>query len=160
MDLNISKTKQGFRLYQKQILDLPLSEVFAFFADAHNLERITPPWLQFKILTPGLEKIHQGSFIEYRIKLRGLPLRWKSEITNWNPPYRFTDEQRKGPYKFWIHEHRFSEQAGKTIIEDEVHYNVWGGSWVERLFVRRDLMKIFSFRQKSILDILAKHRSV
>jgi ligand-binding SRPBCC domain-containing protein len=96
-------------------LAAPLSEVFPFFADAYNLERITPSFLSFKVLTPAPIEMRPGTLIDYRLRVRGAPLRWRSEITAWEPPYRFVDEQRRGPYRAWIHEHRFEERDGRTI---------------------------------------------
>jgi ligand-binding SRPBCC domain-containing protein len=90
-------------------------EVFAFFADAGNLERLTPPLLSFSILTPRPIAMRPGTLIDYRLKVRGIPIRWRSEITVWEPPVRFVDEQRKGPYRLWHHTHEFAEQDGGTL---------------------------------------------
>jgi ligand-binding SRPBCC domain-containing protein len=121
-------------------------DVFQFFADAGNLEELTPPFLNFHILTPRPIAMRIGARIEYRLKLHGLPLRWESEITAWNPPARFVDEQRRGPYRSWIHTHEFIERDGGTEVRDEVRYAVFGGRLADRLFVRRDVRKIFEYR--------------
>lgn len=127
-------------------LPRPIHEVFPFFGDARNLERITPPWLRFNVLTPGEIVMRPGTIIDYRLKLRGIPLAWRSEITAWEPPHRFVDEQRKGPYRLWVHEHRFSERNGGTRAEDIVQYAVLGGELLHRLFVKRDVERIFDYR--------------
>ncbi len=101
----------------------PLPDVFRFFADARNLEAITPPFLRFKVLTPDVV-MRQGARIDYRLRLRGIPFRWQSEITAWEPNVRFKDEQRRGPYKYWRHVHLFRESAGGTLVEDGVEYEV------------------------------------
>lgn len=131
----------------------PRAEVFDFFADARNLEFITPPWLRFNVLTPSPIAMRVGVLIDYKLKVRGFPMRWQSEITAWEPPHRFIDEQRRGPYRLWIHEHTFVEQDGGTLVNDKVEYSVPGGALVRRLFVAPDLEKIFSFRRER----LAKH---
>jgi ligand-binding SRPBCC domain-containing protein len=128
-------------------------EVFPFFADAGNLERITPRWLRFQILPPRPTTIRKGSRIDYRIRLRGLPLRWQSEITVWDPPRRFVDEQRRGPYRVWIHEHAFVERDGGTEVHDAVRYAVLGGWPVDRLLVRRDLKRIFTYRAVTLREV-------
>ena len=126
------------------------SEVFPYFADAHNLEELTPPWLHFKVLTPPPISMAAGAVVNYRLRFRGLPIRWQSEITVWEPPYRFVDEQRRGPYRLWVHEHRFREQDRGTLAEDHVRYAVPGGSLVNRLLVGRDLAKIFQYRHRQM----------
>ena len=132
----------------------PLEETFAFFADAHNLERLTPPLLRFRILTPAPIEMAVGTRIDYRLRLRGIPIRWRSEITRWDPPHGFVDEQRRGPYRKWIHEHRFRDQGGGTHVEDHVTYAVPGGALVDRWFVRPDLDRIFDYRQRVIAEVL------
>jgi len=129
----------------------PRSEVFGFFSDPANLEALTPPWLRFRIETPRPIEMRTGALIDYRIALHGLPLRWRSAITHWQPPVRFVDEQRRGPYRRWIHEHLFLERPGGTEIVDWVHYSVFGGRLIERWFVARDLERIFDFRRDAIL---------
>ncbi|CAN5266033.1 SRPBCC family protein [soil metagenome] len=112
-------------LTRKPTLDLPIGKVFDFFADAGNLERITPPELNFKIITPQPIDIKKGALIDYQLKLRGLPLTWKTIILTWNPPHAFVDEALKSPYKQWIHRHTFTEfSENRTLIEDEVKYRL------------------------------------
>lgn len=91
-----------------------------------------------------------GTIIDYRLRWHGIPLRWQSEITVWEPPHRFVDEQRRGPYRFWRHEHTFSESSGGTVVGDLVEYAVWGGPPVARLFVAPDLERIFSYRHERL----------
>ncbi|MDE0103878.1 MAG: SRPBCC family protein [Bryobacterales bacterium] len=131
-------------------LPKPLDEVFAFFSDARNLELLTPSWLKFEILTEGPIVMAEGQTIDYRLRLRGIPVRWRSCITKWEPPTLFVDEQVRGPYRMWIHQHRFREAAGMTLAEDLVQYSVPGGWLADRLFVRRDLAKIFRFRHDQL----------
>lgn len=133
-------------------LPVPRSELFPFFADAANLETLTPPFLRFQVVTPGIE-IRQGARIDYRLRLHGLPIRWRSEITAWEPPHRFVDEQRRGPYRRWIHEHRFEERDGGTLCLDRVDYAVFGGAIIDRLFVRRDVERIFAFRAAKLREL-------
>lgn len=144
-----------YRLDTELWLRKPRLEVFPFFADAANLQRITPNWLSFEILTPKPIPMHVGAKIDYRLRVRGLPIRWQSEITAWEPPYRFIDEQRRGPYRIWKHEHRFEEKDGGTLCTDHIQYAVWGGALVNRLFVRRDVARIFEFRQVALKQIFA-----
>ena len=139
-----------FELETSLWLPKPLDEVFPFFSDAHNLEVLTPPWLHFEVLTPAPISLALGTTIDYRLRLRGLPIRWQSEITAWEPPHRFVDEQRRGPYRLWVHEHRFREQDGQTLAEDYVRYAVTGGALVNRLFVARDMAKIFEYRHRKM----------
>lgn len=134
-------------------LKRPLEEVFSFFSDARNLERITPPWVSFQILTPGETPMRSGALIDYRIRVHGVPLRWQSEITLWEPGRRFVDKQRRGPYRLWIHEHRFSAKDGGTLVEDHVEYAVPGGALVNRLFVAKDVAKIFEYRKRRLEEI-------
>jgi ligand-binding SRPBCC domain-containing protein len=142
-------------------LNLPVRQVFDFFADAGNLERITPPELGFHIITPQPIDIKRGTLIDYKLKLRGLPITWKTEIHEWNPPHAFVDRALKSPYKQWIHRHTFTEiERDVTFIEDEVKYRLplepLGdlGHW----FVRRELNYIFDFRQKTVKEILSSEK--
>ncbi len=131
-------------------LPRPLDEVFAFFSDASNLEVITPPWLKFSVVTPAPIEMRSGTLIDYRLRFRGFPLRWRSEITVWDPPYRFADAQVKGPYRQWIHEHTFVEKDGGTLAGDRVEYAVWGGALANALVVRRDVERIFDYRRQTL----------
>jgi ligand-binding SRPBCC domain-containing protein len=143
-----------FSLHQELWLPLPREKVFPFFADAANLEAITPSFLNFVVLTPAPIVMRVGTRIDYNLRVHGLPLRWQSEITAWEPPHRFVDEQRRGPYRLWIHEHRFEERDGGTLCVDHVRYAVFGGRLIEKFFVRRDLGRIFAYRQSRIRELL------
>ena len=127
-------------------LPVAREKVFPFFADARNLEVITPPWLNFKIRTPGQIPMRVGALIDYQIRIHGWPVRWRTKITGWNPPSSFRDEQLRGPYRLWRHTHTFEEKDGGTLCRDRVEYAVPGGALVNRLFVRRDVEKIFAYR--------------
>lgn len=131
----------------------PLDEVFPFFADARNLGLITPPWLRFEIVTPSPIEMRVGTLIDYRLRVRGVPMRWRSEIVAWEPPHRFVDQQLRGPYRLWKHEHRFAERDGGTETSDHVCYAVWGGTLVDRLVVRRDVTKIFEYREQRLAEM-------
>lgn len=136
----------SYRLSRSLVVPKPIDQVFEFFGDARNLERLTPGFLNFRILTPQPIVMRPGTMIDYRISLRGLPMRWRSEITEWNPPYSFVDEQRKGPYKKWVHRHTFAEERGGTRVSDDIEYDVIGGALVHTLFVKKDLERIFNYR--------------
>ena len=132
-------------------LAAPLDAVFPFFSSAGNLEVLTPPWLRFRVLTEGEIQMTRGTQIDYRLRLHGLPLRWRSRITAWEPPHRFVDEQVIGPYRSWIHEHRFEvkERPGRgpvVIASDEVRYQAPGGWLIDRFLVAPDLERIFRYR--------------
>jgi ligand-binding SRPBCC domain-containing protein len=144
----------GRTLQRKTLVTRPLGEAFEFFADPRNLESLTPPWLSFRILTPLPVLMRAGLRIDYRIALHGLPLAWQSEITAWEPPRRFVDEQRRGPYRLWVHEHLFREHGSGTEIVDQVRYAAPGGRLIERFFVDRDLARIFDYRQRRIAALL------
>lgn len=141
-----------FSRRRSMVLSRPLPEVFAFFAEARNLEALTPDWLELEVLTPPPITMATGLKIDYR--LRRIPICWQSEITRWEPPHRFVDEQTRGPYRLWVHEHRFEEQAHGTLAEDRVQYAVHGGWVVERLIVRRDLDTIFEYRRMKLRELL------
>jgi hypothetical protein len=137
-----------FTLQAELWLPRRCEEVFPFFADAFNLEFITPPWLKFEVLTPRPIQMRAGLRIDYRLRLRGFPLRWQSEITAWEPPCRFVDEQRCGPYRAWVHEHTFEDRDSGTLTRDLVRYDVIGGRLINALFVRRDLERVFHFQKQ------------
>ena len=135
-------------------LPRPLEEVFGFCSDAANLEVLTPAWLHFEIVTPMPITMGSGTRIDYRLKLHGVPVRWQAEVTEWAPPHRFVDEQRRGPYRLWVHEHMFEERDGGTLARDLVCYVVPGGGLVHRLFVKRDLQRIFDYREAKFRELL------
>lgn len=137
----------------EQTLVHPVSEIFDFFSDAHNLAVITPPWLHFEVLTPAPIEMKVGTLIDYRLKLRGIPIRWQSEITAWDPPYSFADEQRRGPYRLWRHVHTFDEREGKVTVGDSVTYAVWGPGLINKLLIRPDIEKIFTYRSEQLESI-------
>lgn len=124
--------------------------VFPFFADAWNLEQITPPWLHFRILSEGPLRMGEGVHIDYRLRLRGVGFRWRSLISAWDPPRRFVDEQNRGPYRLWRHEHLFEERDGGTVMTDRVVYRAPGGRWIDRWLVRPELDRIFDFRTRRL----------
>ena len=130
----------------EQWLPVTREALFPFFADAVNLEALTPPWLNFQIITPQPIAMRAGALIDYRLKVRGLPLRWRSEITAWEPPVRFVDEQVRGPFRCWIHEHRLEPRDGGTLVLDRVRYAVLGGALINWLLVRHDIARIFAYR--------------
>lgn len=142
-----------YELRTRVRLPRPRTEVFEFFTDAGNLQAITPPWLHFQILTPPPIEMRQGTVLEYRLRLHGLPLRWRTEITAWDPPRRFVDEQIRGPYRLWVHEHTFEEDGDGTIVEDHVRYAVPFGWLADRLLVARDLRAIFGYREDKLLHL-------
>ena len=143
------------RLERVQKVARPLEEVFSFFADPANLEQLTPPWLGFTILQASTPTTQQGTTINYRLRIRGIPLRWQSIISNWNPPHSFVDEQVRGPYRSWHHTHNFVQLDNGVRVEDLVRYSVPGGRLVNWLFIRRDLERIFDYRVEQMERIFA-----
>lgn len=131
-------------------LPRPRSEVFPFFSEARNLEELTPPWLNFEVLTPAPIVMKPGLLIDYRIKIHGIPIRWRTEIIAWEPPHRFVDTQLSGPYTLWHHTHTFTERDGGTLCRDEVRYRPRGGALMNWLFVRADVERIFAYRQERL----------
>jgi hypothetical protein len=140
-------------LERTQRVELPLERTFALFADAGNLEAITPPWLRFRIVSPRPIEMAPGTLIEYRLALHRIPVRWETRIEAWEPPLRFVDAQLSGPYELWHHTHTFEADAEATVIRDRVRYRIgFGplGALALRLFVRRDLERIFDYRRDAI----------
>lgn len=146
-------------LERSQRLELPVEEAFAFYADARNLEAITPPWLGFRVTTPGEIELRAGTLIDYRLKLHGIPVRWRTRIEAWDPPHRFVDAQIRGPYSLWEHTHIFEPDGpGAVVIADRVLYALpLGplGALAHAAFVRRDLERIFDYRREAVRDRLA-----
>ena len=130
----------------------PLAEVFPFFSNARNLAKLTPENMHFTILTEGEIDMKPGTILDYKFKVKGLPVRWRTEITVWEPPHRFADLQAKGPFRQWIHEHRFIDEGESTLMQDRVRYKVWGGCLVHWL-VKRDNAKVFAFRNKVMQEL-------
>lgn len=141
------------------------AEVFAFFADARNLEAITPPLLRFRVLTPDPVRMAPGALIRYRLRVRGVPVGWLTAIREWDPPHRFVDEQRRGPYALWHHTHSFEALGDQsTLMRDVVRYALPLGPLGElahRLFVARDIEAIFDYRERRVAELwaIASHRS-
>jgi ligand-binding SRPBCC domain-containing protein len=144
-----------YQLQTSLWLPQPRELIFEFFSDPKNLERITPPWLHFEILSPTELAVDCGTRIDYRLRIRGLQIRWQSEIIIWEPPTRFVDQQTRGPYRLWVHEHTFSERDGGTIAGDNVVYAVPGGKLVQKLFVAPDLDRIFHYRRAALENIFS-----
>ena len=148
-----------YQLRREQWLDLTREELFPFFADAGNLEAITPPWLGFRILTPRPIEMRAGTLIDYSLRLHGIPLRWRTRITEWNPPFDFVDEQLSGPYRLWRHRHEFETRGERTLMRDTVDYALpLGplGRFAHWAWVRRDLDTIFDFRFARVAELLAR----
>jgi ligand-binding SRPBCC domain-containing protein len=155
-----SKTSKKLHLLKASLkLPLPRRQVYGFFSDASNLERITPPELCFHIVSPLPVVMGSGSLIDYRLRLFGVPFRWKTRISLWEPPCRFIDEQLQGPYASWVHLHRFEEADGRTTIFDEVRYQLpfWPVGVIAAPLVAAQLLRIFCFRQKKIAEILLEN---
>jgi len=150
-----------YRLERHQFIPLPRGEVFAFFADAGNLETITPPSLHFRILTPRPIDIQSGTRIDHRLALFGILFQLRTRIESFDPPNRFTDVQERGPYQLWRHTHEFADQDGGTLMVDRVDYQLpLGplGGLVNALFVQRQLKHIFDYRFQVIERLLAGNR--
>lgn len=150
----------GYRLTTELRLPTPLVEVFEFFSDAYNLEEITPPWLHFSVQTPAPIEMKRGALIDYRLRLHGIPIRWRTEITAWEPPFHFVDEQVRGPYRYWRHEHTFEGKDGETIAHDQVDYSVPGGALIHWLLVKSDVRRIFEYRSQILTRRLAQRSNV
>ena len=131
-------------------LPLPPEELFPFFADAANLDTITPPWMHFHIVTPCPIEMGEGTLIDYKLRVRGLPMRWRSLIREWQPPHQFVDEQLRGPFRQWIHTHTFEPRDGGTLVRDVVRYAVLFDFIAHPLLVRGDMERIFAFRQEAL----------
>jgi ligand-binding SRPBCC domain-containing protein len=125
-------------------------KLFLFFSDAANLDAITPPWLCFQTVTPSPIEIKAGALIDYRLRVHGLPLRWRTRISVWEPSRRFVDEQMRGPYRQWTHEHTFEARAGGTLLRDHVRYAVPMDFLLHRWLVRPDVERIFEFRSEAL----------
>jgi ligand-binding SRPBCC domain-containing protein len=154
---NPEQVPSPYRLERVQVIPQPLTRVFDFFADAGNLETITPPWLNFHIITPKPIAMDQGALIDYQIRWGPVPLAWRTEIREWQPPHRFVDVQLRGPYRLWHHLHEFESviinDTQMTRMLDVVHYAlpITGLSWLAHsAIVKRDLNRIFDYRYQQI----------
>jgi ligand-binding SRPBCC domain-containing protein len=147
-------------LVRRQRLELPIEQAFEFYAQARNLEAITPPWLGFRVTTPGQIEMREGALIEYRLVLHRIPVRWRTRIEAWEPPVRFVDAQLRGPYALWVHTHTFeADGAGAVVIGDHVRYALpFGplGALAHAAFVRRDLERIFDYRAQAVAAQIAQ----
>jgi hypothetical protein len=142
-----------FEINTKQYINKPLDVVFQFFSKPENLEMITPESLSFNILTPISIRMETGSLIDYTIRLFGIPIHWRTLISDYEPPFRFVDQQIKGPYTFWHHTHTFQAVEGGVEIIDKVKYSLplgWLGTLAHSIWVRKDLEKIFKHRKTVI----------
>ncbi len=146
-------------LEREQRVERPLDRVFAFYGEARNLEAITPPWLGFEVTTPEVI-MRPGARIDYRLRLHGIPLRWRTRIEAWEPPRRFVDVQTRGPYALWHHTHEFEPVGeGATTIRDRVRYSLPLGPLGElanALLVRRDLERIFDHRRDAVASSMVR----
>jgi len=145
---------------QETHIPQPLESVFHFFGNAENLNRLTPPHLDFEILTPLPIQMAKGTLIDYQLKIYKIPVKWKTEIIAWKPPHRFIDSQLKGPYRKWIHEHKFEAVGNETKMTDTVEYAIPGwifSNIINNIFVKKDILKIFKFREEKLITIFGQH---
>jgi ligand-binding SRPBCC domain-containing protein len=145
-------------LERSQRVEVPVERAFDFYADGDNLEPLTPPWVHFQLITPLPLALDAGTDLDYRLRLHGVPFRWRTRIERWEPPHYFSDTQARGPYRLWAHEHFFeADGEGAAVIRDRLRYALpLGplGTIAERLFVRRDLERIFDFRAQRTAALL------
>jgi ligand-binding SRPBCC domain-containing protein len=150
-------------LERSQRVEIPVEHAFDLYADTHNLEPMTPPWLHFRLTNDGPVTIEPGALLHYRLKLHGVPVRWTTRIETWSPPTGFVDTQLRGPYALWEHTHAFEDDGeGGTTIHDRVRYAIpFGplGAIAHRLFVRRDLRRIFDYRAEAFVRLVATERA-
>ncbi|QDK46509.1 TIGR01777 family protein [Bdellovibrio sp. ZAP7] len=139
--------------YSEQFIPVTPEKIFEFFKDPHNLEEITPPTLSFQIKKVSTQQIQQGTLIDYVLKIRGIPAKWKTEIDEWHPPHKFVDNQMRGPYQLWHHTHEFRSFCGGTLMTDRVRYKLplgYFGWLIANYFVRKEVMQIFKYRREYI----------
>src|SRR3954451_17657915 len=144
----LGRGRREFLVEPTQVVPVPIEQAFAFFSDAHNLERITPPWLRFRIVEAP-DELAVGARLRYRLRLFGIPIRWRTEIAAWSPPLGFVDVQRRGPFLLWEHTHRLRQVEAGTEIYDHVRHRLFLGPigpLVQRLVVRRWVQAIFDYR--------------
>ncbi len=147
--------KKTHILRRETFIPSSLDRVFDFFSRAENLNRITPPWLHFKIRNRTPIQMEEGTLIDYTLRLKGFPVRWRSQITRWDPPRSFEDTQVEGPYTIWVHHHLFRAENSGTVMQDSVEYVLPGGIFepLIHFFVRRNLVRIFDYRENSLIKI-------
>ena len=146
-----------YALESEMLAPVSVQEAFEIFENPHNLARITPSWLNFRIISEEKVDIRKGAEIHYRIRWAGIPIAWKTVITEYEPPFFFVDEQARGPYRYWRHRHTFRPTEGGTIVGDRVDYALpfgWLGRIVHLLVVRRQLRRIFEFRRQALLELM------
>jgi ligand-binding SRPBCC domain-containing protein len=146
-------------LARERWVPAPIERTFEFFSDAFKLELVTPPSMEFRMLTPGPIEVREGTLLDYRLRIHGIPVRWRTLIETWEPPSRFVDRQLKGPYKLWLHSHTFVPRDGGTVVGDVVRYSLpLGpvGELVHRTVVRRDLERIFAYRHEALARLLTE----
>jgi ligand-binding SRPBCC domain-containing protein len=144
-------------LFREQRLDAPIDRVFEVFADAGNLEALTPPLLNFQIVSDLPIEMRVGAVIEYRLRVHAVPVFWRTRIVEWDPPHRFADMQERGPYALWHHTHSFLADGETTLMRDQVRWRIGfgiAGELARRLFVNNDLERIFDFRREAITELL------
>ncbi len=147
-----------WRLECSMFAPVSIAEAFSIFENPYNLAAITPPWLRFRIVTPERIEMRKGAGIDYTIRWLGVPVRWRTLITGYDPPNSFVDEQMRGPYVLWRHLHTFEETQGGTLISDQVTYKLpFGilGNLAHALLIRRQLIGIFRYRQAAIAAMLS-----
>ena len=154
--IKFSKENDYFYLKNNWTLNENIEKVFKFFETPKNLNLITPSWLNFKIIKPVASKTYKDQEIEYKLTLHKITFKWKSRIIDYKKNISFCDKQIKGPYLFWEHSHLFSKLEENTLMEDVVKYKVVFGSLANKLFVKRNLRRIFEYRQRKIQEIFKK----
>jgi ligand-binding SRPBCC domain-containing protein len=159
VDIQWDPEDKCFVLRSSVVLRHSREDLFNFFSDAFQLEQLTPKWLNFRILTSAPIEIRRGCLIDYSIRLHGIPIRWQTEISSWDPPFSFTDRQLKGPYRLWEHLHTFETVPEGTLAKDEVRYRVLGGRLINRFFVQKDLERIFEFRRAKMIELFGTPKS-
>lgn len=146
-------------LERRQRVGIPIERAFDLYADAHNLEPLTPPWLHFQVRTPMPIEMGAGTILDYTLRLHGVPIRWRTVIQTWDAPHGFLDTQARGPYSLWEHTHVLEPDGeNATVIHDRVRYAIpFGplGTVAHRLFVRRDLERIFDYRRDAVERLVA-----